>query len=276
MTRGKKSVSSNGFKIRELEVTPALAERFLLHNHSNRNLSRMHVSLLARAMTAGDWRRTGDPIRFSEDGYLLDGQHRLQAIILSGRPQKLTVIDGVSPDTQVVIDVGRKRSLTDHLHMKGEKYASTLAATLRMVWAFENGQPSGKGVTPSHIELLELLANRPAIRESVYEGERVARALQGSRALYAAAHWILVGVDHDDADFFFDRLVDGANLVPGDAIFVLRHILEKDAFAARKLHTSHRLALIIKAWNAYRQGAQVKALSWKRGGARPEAFPVPV
>ena len=268
--------SSNGFKLREEEVTPALAERFLRRNHSNRNISRHHVNLLVRAMTQGDWRRTGDPIRFSSDGFLLDGQHRLQAIVLSGQKQTLTVVEGVKPESQLVMDIGRKRSLTDHFTMNEEKYPNTLAATLRMVWSYQRGEASGKALTPSHLELLQLLKQSPGIRESVFEGERVARVIRGSRALYASANWILSGIDQDDAAFFFDRLVDGANLVTEDAIFALRRVLEKDAFAARKLHTSHRLALIIKAWNAYRQGTPVKTLIWRRGGARPEPFPVPV
>lgn len=32
---------------------------------------------------------------------------------------------------------------------------------------------------------------------------------------------------------------------------------------------------LIKAWNAWRDGRELKILGWKRGGAKPEPFPIP-
>ena len=268
--------SSNGFQMKMVRVTPALAERYLGRNDSNRNMSKNHANSLARAMGQGEWRDTGDPIQLSRDGRLQNGQHRLQAVVISGKTQTFLVIEGVEPESQLVMDVGRKRSFTDHLRISGYQYPGTLAAALRLVWAYEHGQASRTNVTSSHLELLDLLEKNPGIKDSASEGERIGRAVRGSRGLYAATHWILLNVDEDDAQFFFDRLVDGANLLPGDAIFALRRLLEKDWFAPRKLHTTQRFALIIKAWNAYRQGTPVKTLIWRRGGASPESFPVPV
>jgi len=34
--------------------------------------------------------------------------------------------------------------------------------------------------------------------------------------------------------------------------------------------------VMLKAWNAWREGREVKILAWKRGGANPERFPIPV
>jgi len=34
-------------------------------------------------------------------------------------------------------------------------------------------------------------------------------------------------------------------------------------------------ALVIKAWNAYRDGAPVRQLKYRIGGANPEKFPEP-
>src|SRR5687768_3937102 len=74
--------------VREL-VTPDRAKQMLLNvRDKNRSLKENSVQIYAEAMRRGDWQFNGDPIRFGADGKLFDGQHRLTAIIRSGKPQQ--------------------------------------------------------------------------------------------------------------------------------------------------------------------------------------------
>lgn len=75
-----------GGQVRVLrEVTPGIAQALLDHSAKNQRFVRVgKVSEYARAMKAGKWLWVGDPIRFGSNGEMIDGQHRLSAVIESG------------------------------------------------------------------------------------------------------------------------------------------------------------------------------------------------
>ena len=53
-----------------LWVTPEMATQWLEKNENNRNLSQHRIARYAKDMKQGDWKITGDSIRFSKDGKL--------------------------------------------------------------------------------------------------------------------------------------------------------------------------------------------------------------
>jgi len=98
------------------ELTPEMAEKFLANQHTGqRNLRENHVYGIAKAMEVGDYRWTGDPIRFDKGGRLIDGQHRLTAITLSGITLKEVLVVEVNDDqVSSYIDTNvRPRTLND-------------------------------------------------------------------------------------------------------------------------------------------------------------------
>lgn len=103
-------------------ITPELAAMLLKWNTQNRTLSMEYAKVLAEYMKRGTFETTHQGIAFCKDGTLSDGQHRLQAIILSGKRVRMMVTVGL--ENNVHIDDGRKRSETDRL-----KTASTDAST---------------------------------------------------------------------------------------------------------------------------------------------------
>lgn len=75
-------------------------------------------------MASGNWRYTGEGIKFGPDGTLLDGQTRLRAIVLSGVTITMPVWRGIDPDAQLVMDSGRPRSNSDALSMPARRIVS--------------------------------------------------------------------------------------------------------------------------------------------------------
>lgn len=65
-------------------ISPARAWAILQGNRQTRMLDMNKVFMLAQNMRAGSWRCDLHGIRVDRDGQLLDGQHRLHAVILSG------------------------------------------------------------------------------------------------------------------------------------------------------------------------------------------------
>jgi hypothetical protein len=62
-------------------VTPVKAGEWLQANTPNRPLSKPIVKAFAEAMRRGEWVVTHRGIAFDTNGVLVDGQHRLAAIV---------------------------------------------------------------------------------------------------------------------------------------------------------------------------------------------------
>jgi hypothetical protein len=103
-------------KTEVIHITPTIAEQFLNTNASfQRNLRTKEVKTLSAAMTRGEWVLTHQGVAFDTNGLLIDGQHRLMAIIHSGLSQDMLVVRDVTPDAFKVLDIGAKRSTSDLL-----------------------------------------------------------------------------------------------------------------------------------------------------------------
>lgn len=98
-----------------VSVTPKIAQMYLLKNSKNRKIRKSVVSSFVGIIKRGEWKLTHQGIAISEDGFLLDGQHRLHAVIESGTPVLMNVSTGVDSSTFEAIDGGIKRTIGDRL-----------------------------------------------------------------------------------------------------------------------------------------------------------------
>ncbi|MEV8523206.1 hypothetical protein AB0451_03460 [Streptomyces sp. NPDC052000] len=278
-----------GPQYRVIDVTPELAEKWLAQNTHNRNLRENAVDAYARDMQAGNWAENGEAVKFAEGtvlllegpkplygGALLDGQHRLWAVAQAGVTVRMLVVTGLSEGTQETMDDGRKRTLADALTLRGEQYAVALAAVLRRSLMWTNGQRRNTGAyTPTNTECLNFLQAHPEARQSA----AIARSLHAATKLPASVlgltHWVCSRIDAEDADWFFEHLGTGAALPQYHPILTLRKKAAEVNDAAGRVPEDVLLAFVIKAWNAYRDGSELRLLRFKPGGATPEKFPLP-
>lgn len=144
------------------KITPELARKYLQNGIVNRNLSKSTVSSYAADMIHGDWRLNGESIKFDENGNLVDGNHRLNAIIEAGIPVEMVVVRGVPVGDSDIYDRGRGRTVRDTLAIKEypKNIVSRGPAIVRLYFDIEknNLKPSDsqiKGFIDSNIELLE-------------------------------------------------------------------------------------------------------------------------
>src|SRR5688572_27271159 len=100
-------------------VTPEEAQKFLSHNEGNRKLSDKNVQFLYQQMVNGQWKFTGDSLKFNGDGRMMDGQNRMHALVKFGKPLEFLIVEGLESSIFTVLDTGKNRSAGDILSIKG-------------------------------------------------------------------------------------------------------------------------------------------------------------
>ena len=111
-----------GMESMVLTITPDMAKTMLAQNmKNNRRLNVETVKRYARIMKAGGWSLTHQGIAFDEDGMLIDGQHRLNAIVQANIPVKMMATYNVEHKQGEVftIDAGRKRTTLNVMQISG-------------------------------------------------------------------------------------------------------------------------------------------------------------
>lgn len=94
--------------------TPARAAAWLKHmNFGNRSLRKGYARTLGGVMERGEFALTPEPLMVDRAGRLLNGQHRLQAIVESGVEVSLFVVWDVGEAVFTKIDQGTRRRMDD-------------------------------------------------------------------------------------------------------------------------------------------------------------------
>jgi hypothetical protein len=119
----------------EVIVTPECAAWALQFNTNNRRLRPSHVKWLVKMMQSDEWQEQHpSPLAFSTKGILLDGQHRLTAVVQHGQQVVMTVVTGRSPETFAYIDSGEKRSMHDRLSVDDSTTTNMRAIMVAQSW----------------------------------------------------------------------------------------------------------------------------------------------
>lgn len=135
-------------------ITPAEAAKLLEQNTSNRVLNKSAVNRYAAAMARGEWLVGNDAICIGKDGIILNGQHRLYAVVISEVPQEFLVRVDVESNDLKAMDQGNKRIGADIATLLGHKMSRAQSKALRLLgtnWAL-----TATMATPSVDELIGL------------------------------------------------------------------------------------------------------------------------
>lgn len=117
-------------EVKQVIITPEYAAELLKMNINNRSVRTRKVAELADAMRKGEWELSNDAIVISEGNILLNGQHRLMAVVKSGVPCPFILFTGARDSAFDVMDTPVVRKLSDAIERKGGKSASNIATAL--------------------------------------------------------------------------------------------------------------------------------------------------
>jgi len=251
-----------------VKVAPELAKVWMRWNVNNRPLSEPKVIFYANQMAAGKWKLNGDPIRFSDEGFLLDGQHRLAAVIMSGATINTDVRFGLESDVFPTIDTGPARTAGDVLSIEKVANYNHHASAIRLIMGMEAGKAQGQTAGKYKLtneSVLEFYRKNRHVTESVSFGEKLyhisGRIL--SPGEFAAYHYMMSKVNTESADKFLMSLATGASLDVDSPVYRLRALLIKSKIEKiRSMNASYKRAVIIKAWKHYLAGNKLKKLAF--------------
>lgn len=129
-------------------VTPEWARSMLAKNPDNRKVRDRRVIALAAEMDAGRWKLNNDMICIGPDGQLKNGQHRLEAVVLSGASVDMWIYWNYPEDARAVTDTGSPMAPRDHLTRFTDREPTTLAAIVGRWVLCEDGYASSVNPTP--------------------------------------------------------------------------------------------------------------------------------
>lgn len=261
--------------LQTITLTPEKATELLEHNQLNRPLSDQHVKRIAAQIISGKWRFNGDTIKIASTGDVLDGQHRLWAVIEAKKAVDTVLVRGIDREAFSTIDTLRKpRSGSDVIALSGHprhRQITAMALTWLLRWqkkCLEDYKAPQHRIENSDIE--QAFADNAGILRAVEEAQKL-RGLANA-SLLAFFYYVLTNRNPDLAERLLTTLHNPAGVALSDPFFRLRSYFTNNT--ERRKEPLITIALMIKAANAAHLEQKMQTLSWKSQGNSPEAFPI--
>lgn len=240
-------------KIDVIEVTPKIAEESLRYNPNNRRIRQTVVDAYARDMKEGRWHLNGETIKFDHLGNLLDGQHRLSAVVQAGVPVQMVVVVGLVPEVQETVDGGIARTAGDALSLRGIPNHFLAAAVARLALIIERGGNFQEKITNS--EIVSFIEQMPRLMDSIRRTDQVRKSMKGARpSLVAYADLVLSEIDADSARDFWDAAATLTASYNGDPAVAMARRFADLYVHRQQLSDLETLSIIYRCWNRYRAG----------------------
>lgn len=253
------------------DIGPTQAKEMLEHNVNNfRSIKPWRVTAYSEDMRNGRWTLSLDPIMFNPDGGLINGQHRLLAIIRSGCTITMMVAYDVPDEVALHCDEVLPRSIADWLRHLRIPNAILMAAIPRLIICHNRNRWDWNQVSNTFISKDEIVSycvqHEPQLQQAVHIAKRALSAKLGIRQSIIGAIMYLGSANNCPQDsvvarWFVDSLVTGANLKDTDPVYHLRErALVQASSPVKRWHPEHERAILCYAWNKTIMGEPLKQL----------------
>jgi len=255
-------------EIQKILITPSLASQYLEANIKNRAVKLPVLLRYTKDMANGAWKEdTGELIKISKTGVVLDGQHRLLALKKANVSIYFHVATGLEDSIFDVLDTGSLRNATDVFYINKIKNCNRLPSTIQRYCTLKNSintNSTHKHVLHTNAKLLELYYEKPEYWDFV-----VSKAIIWYRNFSHILTPQIIGgfyahfsdINSNDAEIFMEQLCTGVGIT-NSAVGLCRNKLIQDKLSMKKIPSSTKNALIIKAWNCFRTNINPKILKF--------------
>jgi len=246
------------------KVTPSIAKEWLAKNVSNnRYINDRRITQFARLMATGNWsENTGESIKFNKNGKLIDGQHRMMALIKANRTMYFCVHYDLPNDAINYIDQNAPRSTGNVLHIHNIPNANSISKGVKLYkLAVENEGYFKRqtGIKYSPIEIMNEYNKDPDFFQQGYKlSSRLYRSfnrLMAPSFIAALYCYCLKYSDHKNkVDPFFESFFDYSGNACRTLVTARKKLLDDKLSITKKLPMDQRYNLIVKAYNNFAIG----------------------
>lgn len=256
----------------KIKILPAAtgddARAWLARNTHNRRMSEIRVEQIAGAILRNEWRPCTDLIGIDgsyQHGSMFNGQHRAGGLDRADQRQPgitipLAVAYDLGPDSGLITDTGRARSLEDTLFFLGEDEARPrlLSAAVNLAWHVTQDTYRARVPVPTRMQQIDFLKNEATdLRDAVPIGAQMSRGIHVPASGLMAAVWMIGRGDHvNRLEQFVTEVAHGEGLSQRDATYRLRELFI--AMTANRSVDRGRpwkiCALTTYVWNQFIEG----------------------
>lgn len=272
---GTPATAEGAIRSQWMDVTPEIAQKWLENNFRNRPVDDDTVIAYARDIANGVWVPTHQGIAFNDRDELIDGQHRLKAVIRAGRTVRMMVtfglpakIQGHEMTTMDAVDRGRTRSVADQLKIQHNFQHGSLAAGLARVIAALCYQQRTKRLSVG--QTIDIIRTFQEGMEWVIMHKPKAHGLRSTGVLAAFVFALQTedSVQEGLVAQMMERLFSGQDLKPGRPMKLLHDFLQSDDAKLLNRGSDRGLSeLVLNAIHLELQGAKVDKLTMVQDGA---------
>lgn len=239
----------------------------------NRRVVQSIVQKYATDMKNGMWGRNHQGLAFDKNDILVDGQHRLWAVIESDTPVMMLVTTGLDREAQLTIDLGKPRSTVDVAVIAG--MTTVRSAHVAVLKALLRGSTTTRSpmTRVEEIEALNRHQNAIEFAMTLFPSTRMPGVMRApvlsvlARAFYTQ--------DHERLRRFAEVLKTGQR--SGDETEAVIVALRNYLLLNKNIGSQVSLEVYIKtarALQAYLKGERIRTLYASKG--REEPFPLPM
>ncbi len=253
-------------------ITPAVAAVIITdHNKVNRGLTVSKVYGYVDIMKRGDWRHHHQGIAFYPDSSLADGQHRMNAVALSGLEQRFLVTNDFDKSAIDGIDRTKGRTAGEALEMLHIADAKIKATTAKVVMSYEHEVANGSSRSFDDPQIERwVIDNDELLKEAVEMGRRSVLnvsqpALSEARATQVATLMLRGGWPSNLAAGYIASVQQGIAAYPEAPTLELSRRLTRAQVAEKRkdrIGTKETLALALKAAGLWVRRLSVSKLNW--------------
>jgi hypothetical protein len=235
-----------------MKIDPRTATGMLSRNVNNRPRNQGHVDMIANEITGGRWALNGQPIILDKDGFVVDGQHRLHAIVQAGLSVEVLVVHGVESSVFSTVDNNKTRSPSDALATMGVPNYCEVSSLLLFILRYETSDKHQIRGRFTQTEALEVLAKHPNAVESVRKVMKYSRGLLPKSAVYGLAYY--TKQSDEKLEYFLQQATTGVCESANSPQAKLAARMIKNKSDKAKLGSIDSQAIAIIAWNYYVEG----------------------
>jgi hypothetical protein len=234
LNKYKKSILWKGIRINfETFTRPKADEVLIEHNLNNRKLSQRRGEYFAELLKSDNFIEDGNPIKFDKNDTLIDGQHRLLGISLSGLSRKLLTVRGLEPEVFVTIDDYKSRNFDEVLRILNVKEYTNMATIIKHKYLYQfskDFRKTGKIYYVNPINLIKYMKTLDL--DDLLVDLKFVTNLQRENGIVGAGIGTFVyselkKLDLQSAQDFFTKFYEGYGLEKGDPILKARQFFIK-------------------------------------------------